>query len=445
MSNISLRDYQQRALNEALSYIHNPEDKSRALMIAPTGAGKSIYIASIANAVDFPIIVLQPSKELLEQNYAKYISYGNEASIYSASLNKKDIGHVTFATIGSIKKEVDIMRAIGVGLVLIDEAHLQTKFKSQTGEFIKALKVKKVIGFTATPIELRNGLNGSYLKMIDKSGFNMFNKIIHVTQVKEIVSNNYWAKIKYETHNVDTSDLRLNSTGAEYTEDSLSAFVNSNKLRFKIVDKVEELRSSGRKSILVFMPSIAEAEILSDSIERSVCITSGTPKKDRDKIVQSFKSQEVDVVINVNILSIGFDHPGLDAIILARPTNSFTIYYQQIGRGVRPHPSKEDVLVVDYSTNVTRFGGIETIEFVETEGKWNMLCGKKVLTEPQVPYYKTPYTSSDTTIWFGKHKGMNIKDVPLSYLKWIYENFENDSLKMDKLLTEIGKLLKLKK
>jgi DNA repair protein RadD len=424
-----LRPYQQRGVDEALAYINDRADLSKAIEIAPTGAGKSLYIAAIANEVDFPIIVLQPSKELLKQNYDKYISYGNEASIYSASAKKRELGHVTFATIGSIIKEVEQIKTMGVKLVLIDEAHLQTKHSSLTAKFIKGIGVTKVIGFTATPIELRASMYGAFLMMITDSRKNIFNKIIHVTQIKEVVEQNYWAKIKYEEYKVDKKDLVLNSTGADYTENSLRKFFQANNLHEKVLAQVERLRAQGRKSILLFMPSIHEAEAICKIIDGCYAVSSNTPQTERDEIVTKFKNKEIDVVANVNILSVGFDHPELDAIIMLRPTQSFAIYYQQAGRGVRPHPNKKDLLIIDLSGNIKEFGTLENISFERKDDSWVMLSGNRRLTNKKIvptlsntidnTYFEDLFKPKPMKIWFGKHNGKLVKDIPVDYLKWL--------------------------
>lgn len=104
-----LRPYQQIAVDNAIDHLNSKTTK-KGIIVAPTGAGKSLYIAEIVNRLKEPCLVLQPNKELLAQNYEKYTSYGNEASIFSASLNSKEIGHVTFGTIGSVKSKVENLR-----------------------------------------------------------------------------------------------------------------------------------------------------------------------------------------------------------------------------------------------------------------------------------------------------------------------------------------------
>ena len=98
-----LRDYQQKASDAAVSFFANKAKKNNAIMVLPTGAGKSLVIADIASRLEGHTLVFQPSKEILEQNYLKLCSYGVlDCSIYSASFGRKEISRITFATIGSV-------------------------------------------------------------------------------------------------------------------------------------------------------------------------------------------------------------------------------------------------------------------------------------------------------------------------------------------------------
>lgn len=103
------REYQTEAINAGLDFF-NDKKKYNAFEILPTGSGKSVVIANIANQLEGRTLVFQPSKEILEQNFKKYISYGNRAGIYSASAGHKFIEKVTFATIGSVIKKKHLFK-----------------------------------------------------------------------------------------------------------------------------------------------------------------------------------------------------------------------------------------------------------------------------------------------------------------------------------------------
>lgn len=451
----TLRDYQDKGV-EACKNVLLAKKKTKEVVIAPTGAGKSIYIAYAAMAVDYPIIVLQPSKELLKQNYAKFVQVGGEASIYCVSAKEfqkkkipytridgepvpcESIGHVTYATIGSISKDWKKFKELGVKGIIIDECHLNTQGSNEIKTFINNVKIKNVLGLTATPVYLQNTAGGSVLKIITRTSPKLFSDIRHVTQISELVKNKYWSPLVYRAFKEDGTALKPNTTGSDFTPSSQSEYYQKNNLSKRITWIVDKIKEQGtRKSILIFVPTIKEANDLKKYIKDAEVVTSDTPMKERERIIADFKSLKLKVVINVNILYVGFDHPQLDFIITARPTMSIGIYYQQIGRGVRIHPEKESCAVVDLSGNFERFGKVEELNFENLEGYgWGMFKGDTLLSDyPMIavtrPTKKTLGLSRGKSGFvkfdFGKYKGKTIDEVgrfDKQYLAWMYDNFE---------------------
>lgn len=449
-----LRNYQDKGVKASIEVLTSKR-KTKEVVVAPTGAGKSIYIAYAAMAVTYPLIVLQPSKELLKQNYAKYKQVGGTASIYSASTKSfqrkgvnytiidgeeipcEEIGHVTFATIGSIIKDIEKFKKLGVKGVIIDECHLHTQGNNSIKSFLTSLNVKNVLGLTATPVYLQSSMNGAVLKIITRTSPKLFSKIKHVTQISELVKNKYWSPLVYRTFDEDGSSLKHNTSGSDFTPESQAAYFRDNNLDKRIMWIVEKLKKQGtRKSILVFVPTIDEANGLQKKIKDSEVVHSKTPTKDREKIIQDFKDLKTKVVINVNVLSVGFDHPQLDTIITARPTMSIGIYYQQIGRGVRIHPEKESCAVIDLSGNFGRFGKVEELNFENLEGYgWGMFKGDELLSDYPMIAVKRPTKSSlglergnsgYVKFSFGKYKGMTVDAVGREnkgYLAWMMDEF----------------------
>lgn len=457
------RDYQELGI-EACIKILNSKKPKREIVISPTAGGKSLYVAFAAMAVDYSLIVLQPSKELLTQNYKKFLELGGEAEIYSASMKSRNLGKVTFATIGSIKKEVDNVKSLGVKGIIIDEAHLGTQSDSTIRRFITACGITNVLGLTATPIYLKGGMDGAELKMMNRVKGSLFRDIAHVTQISELVEKKFWSRLLYIEEEIDESLLDLNSNGSDYTLESQKVFYEGNLLKSKILSYVDRLRRDNRKSILIFVPSIEEAVELQKLLPGSKSVYTGISDKDRDQIIEDFKSLELDVVINVNILSVGFDHPQLDAIITARSTNSIAIYYQQIGRGVRIHPLKKNCRIIDLSGNVKNFGKVELLNFEYIEGwGWGMFTGDKLISNYPMQAKRRPTKESlirgvkrkalglkdskgEVKIWFGKFKGKTLEEVHKdneNYLSWMVENFDFNGTKMKNLKKEIELILNL--
>lgn len=382
-----LRDYQKEAVNASLEYIKGKNNRP-GVVVAPTASGKSLIIAGIAKEYNGPILVLQPSIELLEQNYEKFTSIGGEASIFSAGANSKEIGHVTYATLGSVKDKGRLFREAGVKLVLIDECH--DGYKPDRGsmfrDFIETVGPSKVIGLTATPFRLKNNSNGSRLVLLNRMLPGYFKHFIHIIQIKDIINRGYWSPSADEMWKMDDGKLQLNSTGAEFTEESIKAYVEANGINNKIYLRILDAIHEGRKHILVFVDSVESCETFVQHLDKvdgitSTYLTSKTKKKDRKEIIRKFKSGEIQVVFNFNILSTGFDFPELDAIIMGRPTNSLAIFYQIYGRGTRVHPDKKDFLFCDYGNNFDRLAHPKDIvlENYPNHG-WAIFCGDRLVT-----------------------------------------------------------------
>lgn len=140
-----------------------------SIIVAPTAFGKSIVIAHIAKGIGEKVLVLQPSKELLEQNYNKFIFFGGNASIYSASMGQKVLGDITYATIGSIINIAHKFREMGVSKIIIDECDRYPREKSgQLRRFVDGMKATHILGLTATPLKLQSNLGntGPYSKLV---------------------------------------------------------------------------------------------------------------------------------------------------------------------------------------------------------------------------------------------------------------------------------------
>lgn len=382
----TLRPYQQEAVDRALDFFAHGDVKDTPIIVAPTGAGKSLYIGSIANTLKENVLVLQPSKELLEQNYAKFAAYGGKAAIYSASLNSREIDAVTFATIGSIKtKPSDFAH---VRYVLIDECHLvPPSASSMFMQFLGSLPNVKTVGLTATPFRLKkytdpfSGRPYSQINLLPRERPRFFNKFLHVTQIDHMLTQGFMSPIRYIPMEWSNGDLRVNTTGAEYTEKSVDFALQQQRVHERLPDMVRQSIEKGRKHRIVFVRDVAHAMALAQRVPDSACVHAGTKKKEREAILTAFKAGRIKTVFNVAVLTVGFDFPALDTIIIARPTMSLALYMQMIGRGVRPHESKQDCVVVDMCGNHRRFGKVEDIKYtVDTAGKWVVRNGERALS-----------------------------------------------------------------
>lgn len=378
------RDYQDNYITDLREFLKSKV--KYGIGVLPTGAGKSICIAQTA-AIVGRCIVLQPSKELLKQNYEKYTAYGFKAGMVSSSMGVKKTWGVTFATIGSINNPtmIRIFKEVwNIKYIIIDECHLATDIGQSIHSFCEKLGIEKVIGLTASPVKLKSSMNGSNVHMIHRLQDNMFKSIFHVTQIGKLVQDGHWARIVYHERKQNRSFLVLNSSGTDFTQKSMEKYYYQNDLGDKIYQLIDwALNKKGKRSILVFTISVNDALILEKRIPGTRAIYGDMDAKLRDQYIEDFKKRKIHTLINVNVLGVGFDFPGLEVIIHARPTNSVNIWYQHIGRLVRPFGDKIGI-VVDLSGNLERFGRIEDFVFMQHWNTkmvgWGMFSGNKLLT-----------------------------------------------------------------
>ena len=383
----TLREYQKNASNAALQLFKT--NGRNGLLILPTGAGKSLVIADIASKLDGPLLILQPQKEILEQNFAKLQSYGCwDCDIYSASVGRKQINRITFATIGSVMNHMEDFAHFKN--VMIDECHTVNSKAGQYKTFIEAEK-RTVVGLTATPYRLCSYNGSSTLKFLTRTRPRIFSDVLYYCQISELLAKGYLADLHYyDCTAIDMRNVVSNSTGADYDDKSLkleyqrSGFYD--KLTSTTIRVLKPKSGIPRKGVLVFTRYIEEADNLVSKLRsmgiNADIVTGETPKKERECILEDFKSGKVKVVANVGTLTTGFDYPELDTIILGRPTKSLALYYQMVGRAIRPFKGK-DGWVVDLCGNYKRFGNVAHLEIgleAPNSTRWCITSRGKQLT-----------------------------------------------------------------
>lgn len=444
-SKYTLRPYQENAVKAGIEFFKEKKNTG-AVMALPTGSGKSLIIASIAKNIEGNTLILQPSKEILEQNYKKAIDFGfKDIGIFSASCGRKDIGKITFATIGSIINRKELFS--GFNRLITDECHLCNAKGGMYEEFIRFFG-GKVLGLTATPYRLHSfmdmftGQNKSVVKFLTRTRPRIFSGIIHITQIQEMYDSNFLCPIEYEVcEDYDQSQLKINSTGANFTEKSIKEYNESFGLTKKVIDVIKKQK---RKHILVFCTSVKESEDVKNDIINSgiiaETISAKTPKKDREQILEMFMNGTIKVVLNVGTLTCGYDFPALDCVILGRPTKSVSLYQQMCGRGIRLHPEKENCKIVDMCGNVKVFGKIETFKIIDYKNKGLHVLASDTgqLTGVNIATKKTKLCDNGTYIMpWGKFHGVSISKIPEYYLKWCIDNLDNNYIK-EKMINELN-------
>ena len=389
-----LRDYQRKASDAAVSMFMNKRRfQKNGLLVLPTGSGKSLIISDIAARIDAPLLVFNPQKEILEQNVAKFQSYGIwDFGVYSASVGKKDINRVTFATIKSVYNHKEDFAHFKY--ILIDECHQVNSLSGQYKEFLES-ENRIVIGLTATPYRLCRGeYGGSMLKFLTRTRPRVFQCLLYYVQISELLAQGFLAKLTYydltNKTSFDITKVRANSTGAEFDEKSMRAELERSGFKDELVGWTQRVltpkKGAPRKGVLVFTQFVKESDYLVGQLKKkgipAAVVSADTPKAERERILEDFKAGRIRVVANAATLTTGFDYPELDTVIMARATMSLSLWYQIVGRAIRPYPGKQG-WIVDLCGNVQRFGHVEDLR-IECEepnsGRWCVMSKGRQLT-----------------------------------------------------------------
>jgi DNA repair protein RadD len=384
-----LRDYQQEAVSAVLKHFRKTNES--AVIVLPTGSGKSLVIAELARLAKRKILVLTHVKELVEQNHQKYESYGVTAGIYSAGLKLKETQHqVTFASIQSAARNIDDFNE-PYSLIIIDECHrvnlasaelakdeAKSKPKGESKEqsqetasklsnsnqyqqiIEKLMQVNpevKLLGLTATPYRLGMGwiYKKHYHGFMRSEEKRPFEHCIYELPLRYLIKRQYLTEpnlVDATIEHYDFSSLRANASG-EYSPTDINHLLNKNpRVTQGIIEQVIELGDK-RQGIMIFAATVEHAKEVFSYLpaKLSALITGATDNTERDQLIKAFKRKEIKYLVNVSVLTTGFDAPHVDMIAILRPTQSVSLYQQIIGRGLRLSDNKKDCLVIDYTGN----------------------------------------------------------------------------------------------
>jgi DNA repair protein RadD len=354
-----LRPYQQEAVDSTLNYFR--KKRSPAVIVLPTGAGKSLVIAELAKIAKGRVLVLAHVKELVGQNHLKYESYGLQAGIYSAGLNQKDSEQkVIFGSIQSVAKANDAFFS-DFTLLVIDECHrVGLEPDSQYAKVIKQLKLNNkricILGLTATPYRLGLGWIYNYALRgeIKTQELRFFKHCIYDLPLEYMIRNQYLTppvKVNIPVTSYDFSELT--EGGNSFTMAQLEEVLNQQRRLTPLIIKniIDITDSYKRQGVMIFSSTVKHAREVMESLPQGQArlVLGTTEVCERDQIVDDFKKKAFKYLVNVSVLTTGFDAAHVDVIAILRPTESISLYQQIIGRGLRLDTDKKDCLVLDYT------------------------------------------------------------------------------------------------
>jgi len=363
-----LRPYQQRLVDASILQMR--QSVAPFVVDAATGAGKSHIIAAVAHQVHElsgkRILCLAPSAELVVQNREKYLATGNPASTFSASAGAKELRHpVVFGSPLTVRNRISrFMRPgdDGYAMVIVDEAHGITPTIQSIIEKMKSANPNlRVMGLTATPYRLGSGYiyaqepDGS-MHGEDRARGPYFAKCVARVGARELINEGYLTPPVIGTihaEGYDTGGLALNSR-CQFDADAVDRAYHGHgrKTAAVVADIISQ--SGDRRGVMLFAATVQHAHEVLASLppELSAIVTAETPTKERNAALAAFKGQGIKYIVNVSVLTIGFDAPHVDMIAILRKTESVGLLQQVIGRGLRLFPGKTECVVLDYTTNL---------------------------------------------------------------------------------------------
>lgn len=380
---MTLRPYQMDAVQAVYRHLREREDNP--CVVIPTGGGKTPVIATIcSDAVNLwngRVLILAHVKELLEQARDKLdlVCPDIHVGIYSAGLNRRDSTHpVIIAGIQSVYQKADDLGRFD--LVIVDEAHMIPPGESRSGDgegmyrrFLEAARAVnphlRVIGLTATPFRMSSG------PICVPPPDGILNAICYEIGVRELIRDGYLSLLKSKAGRYKADFQSLHVRAGEFMADEVEALMDQDMLvQSACREIVDAVRIGGRRACLVFASGVEHGKHVTRTLEefsQGECgfIDGQTPSLYRDELIRRFRDGGLKFLVNVNVLTTGFDAPNVDCVALLRPTMSPGLYYQMVGRGFRQCEGKTDCLVLDFGGNVLRHGPVDAIRITDIPGK----------------------------------------------------------------------------
>ena len=355
---IELRGYQQKAAAAALAAIN----ASRNTVIqAPTGCGKSLIIAAVISASGGRVLVLTHRSEVAVQDHAAFERFsGKSGGVFSAAVRKDNPAdhRVIFATIATA---YNAMASLGkFFLIVIDEAHLvpgDSDASSRYAELLRYFGDVTRLGLSATPYRLGDG-------SIYGEGTFFGDGVCFQISAARLVADGYLSPLigVQIAREIDSSGCR--KRGGEFVARDLADLVEDEAAVARAVDEAINA-ARGRRKILVFGVSILHVQTIAAALvtrgESVAVVHGGLSGMARANALDKFKDGTVRWLANCEVLTTGYDEPGVDAVVLMRPTASKALHTQMLGRGMRLAADKKDCVVIDFAANVARHGNIDEL------------------------------------------------------------------------------------
>lgn len=349
---IALRPYQQTGVEEIRAAMRSGE--RRVLYVAPTGAGKTTlfsFVAQTTAARGKRVCILVHRAELLDQASATLTRMGVEHGLIAAGFPETD-HPVQVASVATLARRLD--RIAPIDLIVVDEAH-----HAAAGTWAKIMAAWSsafVLGVSASPSRLDGkGLSSA------------FDKLIIGPTVSELMAAGHLCRYRVfvPPHTADLSQVATRA--GDFVAEGAAAAMSGAGIIGEAVSHYQ--RHADGVPAVAFAVNRDHSRSIVERFRtagyRAEHVDGETPADDRRNIVAAL-GKSLDLISNCNLLSEGFDCPGIGATLLMRPTMSVALHIQQIGRGLRPFPGKDRAIILDHAGNIARLG------FPDDDREWTL-------------------------------------------------------------------------
>ena len=365
-----LRPYQEVAISDAINAL---DTHKNTIVVAPTGAGKTIMLSALIGKKHKKgkrILVLQHRDELVAQNREKFLRVNPNISTSIVNGAIKEWGGDTiFSMVQTMSRKNNLINRPKFDMIVVDESH-----HAAADTYLKVINaVKKdnenveVVGFTATP----NRGDGKGLRSV-------FTNCSHQIELTSLIREGFLVPPKAYVVDVGVTEAlgEVRRKGNDFDMEEVAQIMNKRVINERVVDEWTE-RAGDRKTV-VFCSTIAHAQDLLDMfIEHDVnaeMVIGDTPREERRQILHDLEFGDVQVVVNVAVLTEGFDAPPVSCVVLTRPCSYKSTMVQMIGRGLRiidpeiyPDVVKKDCIVLDFGSSILTHGALD--ESANLDGK----------------------------------------------------------------------------
>ena len=363
------RYYQQNAVDKIIDYLVYHPNK-HPIVAMPTGSGKSLVIAMLIEYVrkewGINVLILSHTENILRQDCKAIISLIDEPiGLYSAGLDSRTIFPVTVAGIQSAYRNPELFAQFD--LVIIDEAHLVNMIDESMYRSFLSEVGQVYCGLTATPYRLGSGL-------IYGKDDTLFDDLVYdltsLDKFNKLIEDGYLCTLKTMQTKLQFDTESLHHRGGEFIDSEMSDMFAQDIITMEAINETIKIADKfNYKKWLIFAIDIKHAEQITKYLNENNILSDvvhSKMKNNKADVLHNHRIGKIKALVNVNMLTTGYDDDEIDLIVMLRPTESPVLHVQSVGRGTRIAEGKDHCMVLDFAGNTKRLGPINNITIKES-------------------------------------------------------------------------------